>query len=97
MNIKEQTKKKTRQGAKKIKEIVNKTTQKIDQTQKSPLVKKIKKTIIRTAKIATSHLATLKTALVLSNQESELIIKIKDELNKNEIYPSKSEIIRAGL
>lgn len=89
--------KKTQQAIKKVKSVASKTTQKIDQAQKNPLGKKIKKAITETTKIATSHLAALKTSLILSNQESELIIKLQAELNKQEVYPSKSEIIRAGL
>ncbi|WNE41146.1 MAG: hypothetical protein mread185_000603 [Mycoplasmataceae bacterium] len=95
--LKEQTKTKSQQAIKKVKEAARSTAHKIDQAQKSPLGKKIKKAITKTAKIATAHLATLKTALTLSNQESELIIKLQADLNKKEIYPSKSEIIRAAV
>jgi hypothetical protein len=95
--VKEQTKNKSQQAIKKAKDVASKTAQKIDQAQKSPLGKKIKKAIAKTSEIATAHLATLKTALTLSNQESELIIKLQSELNKREVYPSKDEIIRAGL
>jgi Arc/MetJ-type ribon-helix-helix transcriptional regulator len=39
----------------------------------------------------------LRTSITLSNEESELMNKLKDNLNKKNIYPSKSEILRAGL
>jgi vacuolar-type H+-ATPase subunit H len=95
--VKEQTKTKAQSASKKVKEITKQTVQKLDQAQKSHLGKKIKRVIKKTTKIATAHLATLKTALTLSQQESELIIKLQAELNQHQAYPSKSEIIRAAI
>jgi len=42
-------------------------------------------------------LATIKAGVTLSNDEAKLIENLKSNLNKKGIYPSKSEIIRAGL
>ncbi|CAI2164226.1 17338_t:CDS:2 [Funneliformis geosporum] len=44
-----------------------------------------------------SHLAATKTSITLSNEEAELMGSLKDKLNKKGFYPSKSEILRAGL
>jgi Arc/MetJ-type ribon-helix-helix transcriptional regulator len=42
-------------------------------------------------------LATIRAGVTLSNEEAKLMENLKSDLNKKGIYPSKSEIIRAGL
>ena len=90
-------KKQTKKVAQQAKESAQKGKRKIDEARKTSAWKKIKSGVKKTARIASSHLATLRVSVTLSNEESELINKLKDELNKKSVYPSKSEIVHAGL
>jgi len=51
----------------------------------------------KTASNIGSRLATLKSSIALSNEEAKLMENLKKELNKKGVYPSKSEMLRAGL
>jgi len=91
--IKQSTKKgyqKTKQGAKKGKK-------QIDKVRQSSTWQKTKRVAKKTTSIVGSHLATARTSITLSNEEAKLMEKLKSELNKKNVYPSKSEILRAGL
>ena len=89
-SLKEQAKQKAKKTTKAIKEATN-------QAQNSSLWKETKKVAKKTANIVGSHLAVTKASITLSNEEAELMEKLKNNLNKKGIYPSKSEILRAGL
>lgn len=105
--IKKGTKKvkeKAQEGAEKaqgVAEKTKKTVQKgIKETKKaynSPRGKKVRGWVKKTSEIIGSHLATVKAGITLSNEESKLLQNLKETLNKKDIYPSKSEILRAGL
>ena len=91
--IKQSTKKgyqKTKQGAKKGKK-------QIDKVRQSSTWQKTKRVAKKATSIVGSHLATARTSITLSNEEAKLMEKLKSELNKKNVYPSKSEILRAGL
>ncbi|MCE8167845.1 MAG: hypothetical protein I3273_04545 [Candidatus Moeniiplasma glomeromycotorum] len=94
---KEKLKENTKKGYKKTKEAFKEGKQKVDEARKTSTWKKTKRVAKKVARITGSHLAALSASITLSNEESELISKLKNDLNKKKIYPSKSEIIRAGL
>ena len=89
-SLKEPVKQKVKKATKTLKETTN-------QAQNSSLWKKTKKVAKKTANIIGSHLAVTKASITLSNEEAELMEKLKNNLNKKGVYPSKSEILRAGL
>ena len=91
--IKEDAKK----GYQKTKELVQEGKEKIDEIRHSSAWQKTKEGSKKVAKIVGSHLAAIKTSITLSNEEAELMENLKDKLNKKGFYPSKSEILRAGL
>lgn len=96
-SLKEQTKKTAKKGYKKTKEVVKKGKEKINQARQSSLWQKTKQVAKKTARITGSHLAILRASVTLSNNEAELMEELKNKLNKKGVYPSKSEILRAGL
>ncbi|CAI2167588.1 8024_t:CDS:2 [Funneliformis geosporum] len=51
----------------------------------------------KTASIVGSHLATARVSITMSNEEAKLMEKLNSDLNHKDLYPSKSEILRAGL
>ena len=91
--VKQSTKKGIKKGKEKTKVGVKKGEEKINQVRQSSAWKKTKKV----AGIVGSHLATFRTSITLSNEEAKLMEKLKNDLNGRGIYPSKSEILRAGL
>ncbi|MCE8163077.1 MAG: hypothetical protein I3274_02545 [Candidatus Moeniiplasma glomeromycotorum] len=91
------TKNKVKKTAQKTKATAQQTKKKIDEARQTSTWKKTKQVAKKATRIAGSHLATLRTSITLSNEESELMNKLKDNLNKKNFYPSKSEILRAGL
>lgn len=93
----QKTQKKATKTARKVKDTARQGKRKIDKVRSTSTWKKTKQVARKTARIVGSHLATLRTSITLSNEESELMNKLKDNLNKKNIYPSKSEILRAGL
>ena len=93
----QQTQKKAPKFARRVKDTAHQGKQKADEARSTSAWKKTKQVAQKTTRIAGSHLATLRTSITLSNEESELMNKLKNNLNKKNIYPSKSEILRAGL
>jgi len=81
----------------KIKETTKKGKEKIDKARQSSAWQKTKGAVKKGVEITGSHLATTKASIVLSNKEAELMENLKSKLNKRGIYPSKSEVLRAGL
>jgi len=81
----------------KVKETTSKGKEKIDKVRQSSAWQKTKRAVKKTATITGSHLATTKASIVLSNEEAELMENLKSKLNKRGVYPSKSEVLRAGL
>jgi len=81
----------------KVKETAEEGKKKVDQVRQSSAWQKTKGAVKKGIEITGSHLATTKASIVLSNEEAELMEKLKSELNKKGIYPSKSEVLRAGL
>jgi len=81
----------------KVKETTEKAKENIDEIRHSSAWQKTKDTAKKVASITGSHLATTKASITLSNEEAELMERLKSKLNKKKIYPSKSEILRAGL
>jgi len=96
-SLKEESKKNTKKAADKIKKTAKKGKEKIDEVRQSSRWKKTKEMAKKTASNIGSRLATLKSSITLSNEEAKLMEKLKKELNKKDVYPSKSEILRAGL
>lgn len=98
---KKKTKSPVKKQAKKItqktKEVAQKSKQKIDEVRKTSAWKKVKRVAKKATRITGSHLAILRASITLSNEEAELLDKLKNNLNKKNLYPSKSEIMRAGL
>lgn len=90
-------KNKLQKTARKIKETTQTGKEKINQVRQSSTWQKTKQAVKKGVKIVGSHLATAKASLTLSNEEAELMENLKSKLNKKGIYPSKSEILRAGL
>jgi len=84
-----------------LKNKIKKTTQagkeKINQVRQSSTWQKTKRAVKKGVKTIGSHLAATRASLTLSNEEAELMENLKKKLNKKGIYPSKSEILRAGL
>ena len=93
----DQAKRSTKKGYRKTKEGAKKGEEKINQVRQSSAWQKTKGVAKKTATIAGSHLATTKASIVLSNKEAELMENLKSKLNQKGIYPSKSEVLRAGL
>ena len=81
----------------KVKETTKKGKEKINQVRQSSTWQKAKRTVKKGVEITGSHLATTKASIVLSNEEAELTETLKSKLNQKGIYPSKSEVLRAGL
>ena len=81
----------------KVKETTEKGKEKINQTRQSSAWQKTKGAVKKTATITGSHLATTEASIVLSNEEAELMENLKSKLNEKGVYPSKSEVLRAGL
>ena len=96
-SLKNKPKETTKKVYKKPKEVAKKGKAKVDQARQSSLWQKTKQVAKKTARIVGSHLATFRASITLSNNEAELMEEIKNKLNKKGIYPSKSEILRAGL
>jgi len=90
-------KKNAQKGYRKAKETVQEGKEKVDEVRHSSTWQKTKEIAKKTAEITESHLAVAKASVSLSNEEAELMKKLKDKLNKKGFYPSKSEILRAGL
>jgi Arc/MetJ-type ribon-helix-helix transcriptional regulator len=80
-----------------MKETTKKGKEKINQTRQSSTWQKTKGVVKKGVEITGSHLATTKASIVLSNEEAELMENLKSKLNKRGVYPSKSEVLRAGL
>jgi hypothetical protein len=87
----------TKKVTQKVKESAQKGKEKIDEVRKTSTWKKVKRGVKKVARITGSHLAILRASITLSNEESELMSKLESKLNKKKIYPSKSQILRAGL
>jgi uncharacterized membrane protein len=81
----------------KVKATTEAVKEKTDQVRHSSVWQKAKNTAKKVATITGSHLAIARVSITLSNEEAELMENLKDELNKRGVYPSKSEILRAGL
>jgi N6-adenosine-specific RNA methylase IME4 len=81
----------------KVKETAEKVKEKTNQVRQSSAWQKTKNTAKKVDTITGSHLATTRASITLSNEEAELMENLKDKLNKKGVYPSKSEILRAGL
>jgi len=96
-SLKNKVKKTTKKGYKKTKKVVKKSKEKIDQARQSSTWQKTKQVAKKIARITSSHLAIFRASITLSNNEAELMEELKNKLNKKGIYPSKSEILRAGL
>jgi hypothetical protein len=96
-STKEKVKKDTKKGYKKTKQVAQKGKEKVDQARHSSIWQKTKKMAKKTASIVGSHLATARVSITMSNEEAKLMEKINNDLNKKGLYPSKSEILRAGL
>lgn len=96
-NKKESLKEKAKITTSKVKKTAKKGKKKVDEVRQSSQWKKTKEVAKKIASNVGSRLATLKSSIVLSNQEAKLLESLKKELNKNGAYPSKSEILRAGL
>jgi len=96
-NFLKKTKENTKESYQKAKEIVKEGKEKSDEIRHSSVWQKTKEGSRKAAKIVGSHLAAIKTSITFSNEEAELIENLKDKLNKKGFYPSKSEILRAGL
>jgi len=90
-------KQKANKTAHKIKETAQAGKEKINQFRQSSTWQKTKRAVKKGVKIIGSHLAATRASLTLSNEEAELMENLKNKLNKKGIYPSKSEILRAGL
>lgn len=101
MNKNNNLQKKVKENAEKVyrntKETVREGKEKIDEVRHSSTWQKTKEIAKKTAEITGSHLAVAKASVSLSNKEAELMKNLKDKLNKKGFYPSKSEILRAGL
>lgn len=98
--VKEKTQKtaeKTEDLAKKAKKNVQRGIKKVKKEYNSPRGKKVRQWVKKTSEVVGSHLATIRAGITLSNEESRLLQNLKETLNKKGIYPSKSEILRAGL
>ena len=89
--------KKTKKVTQKVKESAQTSKKKIDEARKTSAWKKTKRAVKKVTRITGSHLAILRASITLSNEEAELLDKLKNNLNKKKLYPSKSEIMRAGL
>ena len=89
--------KKTKESAKWLKDKVSEGAEKGKKMYNSPRGKKVREWIKKTSKVIGSHLATVKAGITLSNEEANLLESLKNDLIKKNIYPSKSEILRAGL
>ena len=87
----------TKKGYQKTKRGIKKGKKQIDKVRQSSTWQKTKQGAKKATSIVGSHLATARTSITLSNEEAKLMEKLKKELNKKGIYPSKSEILRAGL
>ena len=88
---------KVKKTANKIKETAQVGKEKINQVRQSSTWQKTKRAVKKGVKIVGSHLAVTRASLTLSNEEAELMENLKSKLNKKGIYPSKSEVLRAGL
>jgi hypothetical protein len=75
----------------------NKDKEKNNQTQQSSPLQKTKEVVKKGVEITGSHLATARISITMSNKEAELMENLKSKLNKKGVYPSKSEVLRAGL
>jgi hypothetical protein len=89
--------KKTKRTTKKVQKTAQWSKEKIDKVRESSTGKKLKKVGKKIIQIGGSHLSTLRASITLSNEEAELMEKLKNDLNKKGLYPSKSEILRSGL
>ena len=96
-NKKEALKEKAKTTTNKVKKTAKKGKKKVDEVRQSSQWKKTKEIAKKVASNVGSRLATLKSSVTLSNEEAKLLENLKKELNKNDAYPSKSEILRAGL
>ncbi len=81
----------------KVKETTKKGKEKINQARQSSTWQKTKGAVKKTTSIIGSHLATTKASITLSNEEAKLMENLKSKLNEKGVYPSKSEVLRAGL
>jgi hypothetical protein len=96
-NLKDKIKENTKKGYQNTKEAVQEGKEKTDEVRHSSAWQKAKGAVKKGTRIAGSHLATARVSITLSNQEAELMERLKNDLNGKGIYPSKSEIMRAGL
>ena len=80
-----------------VKENTIKSKDKLNQVRQSSTWQKTKGAVKKTASIVGSHLAITKASITLSNEEAKLMESLKSKLNKRGVYPSKSEVLRAGL
>ncbi|WP_147411349.1 hypothetical protein [endosymbiont GvMRE of Glomus versiforme] len=96
-NLQGKVKQNAQKGYQKAKEEVQEGKEKSDEIRHSSAWQKTKEGTKKVAEIVGSHLAAIKTSITLSNEEAELMENLKDKLNKKGFYPSKSEILRAGL
>lgn len=87
----------TKKGYQKTKQGIKKGKKQIDKVRQSSTWQKTKQDAKKATSIVGSHLAATRASITLSNEEAKLMEKLKSELNKKGIYPSKSEILRAGL
>jgi len=96
-NLKDEIKENAVEGYQTAEQATQKGKEKFEETRHSSAWQKTKGAVKKGAQITGSHLATARVSITLSNQEAELMERIKNDLNSKDIYPSKSEIFRAGL
>src|SRR4051794_23575100 len=96
-NLRDKMKENTAEGYQKAEQAAQKGKEKIEEVRHSSAWQKTKGAVKKGARITGSHLATARVSITLSNEESELMERLKNDLNNKDIYPSKSEILRAGL